>query len=452
MSSISKDLNELFDKSQIKNQSLRGRAWENLRKNRTGILAGTTLVFFFLLALLGLINLSSNEPFFNSSQIRLPDKLKPPLSLPNSNILSSNEIPRFGIYLFGTDALGRDVFSRILEGTTISIAVGFVSVGISTILGILIGGLAGYYGETKIRGTSIITSILILCIGLFVWNNFGFVFFLIAIFGSILSFIYSKERNIFLGFCIATLLSIVSISPFDSFISSQTVNTTTIFLQKLVGIPLLVLLGILGIFYGKQLREKNFRKDSSFKKKIFSFLEKICLPKIDVIYTIIVDVQISFPTFFLILTVIALLPPSIWNIMIVIGLTSWVGVARFVRAEILSLREQPFVESAKAIGQSDKNIILLYLIPNSLAPVLVSATLGVAGAILTEAGLSFLGFGVPPPQASWGNILSDGKQYLFDAPWLTLIPGFSILILMLSFNLFGEALKDAFDPRKNKKI
>jgi len=192
------------------------------------------------------------------------------------------------------------------------------------------------------------------------------------------------------------------------------------------------------------------RKDRSIKTKLFSWLEKISLPKIDVIYTIIVDVQISFPTFFLILTVIALLPASIWNIMIVIGLTSWVGVARFVRAEVLSLREQPFVESAKAIGQSDKKIILLYLIPNSLAPVLVSATLGVAGAILTEAGLSFLGFGVPPPQASWGNILSDGKQYLFDAPWLTLIPGFSILTLMLSFNLFGEALKDAFDPKKNK--
>ena len=245
-------------------------------------------------------------------------------------------------------------------------------------------------------------------------------------------------------------MSIVLISPFESLISLETANTSKIFLQKLVGIPLLLFLGILGITYGKKLRDKNLTKDNSLKKKILSFLERISLPKSDVIYTIVVDVQISFPTFFLIITVIALLPPSIWNIMIVIGLTSWVGVARFVRAEVLSLREQPFVESARAIGQSDKKIILLYLIPNSLAPVLVSATLGVAGAILTEAGLSFLGFGVPPPQASWGNILSDGKQYLFDAPWLTLIPGFSILILMLSFNLFGEALKDAFDPRKNK--
>ena len=449
MKSITKDTTELSGNSQIRNKSLRGRAWEKLKKNRTGMIAGITLIFFLLLALIGLINLSSNEPFFNSSLIRLPDKLRPPLSSPNSNILSSNEIPRFGIYLFGTDSLGRDVFSRILEGTTISIAVGFISVGISTFLGIFIGGLAGYYGETKIRGTSIITLILILIIGLVVWKNFGFLLFVLAVIGSVISFIYSQEKNLFFGFCIATILGIALITPFESLLTAKTVNTSTIFIQKLIGIPLLALLGILGISYGKQLSQNRYRKDNTLTSKLFSLIEKISLPKIDVLYTIVVDVQISFPTFFLILTVIALLPPSIWNIMIVIGLTSWVGVARFVRAEVLSLREQPFVESAKAIGQSDKKIILLYLIPNSLAPVLVSATLGVAGAILTEAGLSFLGFGVPPPQASWGNILSDGKQYIFDAPWLTLIPGLSILTLMLSFNLFGESLKDAFDPRKN---
>ena len=450
MKSISKNTIKLSGNSQIINESLRGRAWDKLRNNRTGMIAGITLIFFLLLALIGLINLSSNEPFFNSSLIRLPDKLRPPLSSPNSNILSSNEIPRFGIYLFGTDSLGRDVFSRILEGTTISIAVGFISVGISTFLGIFIGGLAGYYGETKIRGTSIIASILILLIGLVVWKNFGFLLFVLAVTGSIISFTYSQEKNLFSGFCIATILGIPIITPFESFLSPEAVNTSMIFIQKLIGIPLLGLLGVLAISYGKNLSKNICRKGNGMTCKLFSLIEKISLPKIDVLYTIVVDVQISFPTFFLILTVIALLPPSIWNIMIVIGLTSWVGVARFVRAEVLSLREQPFVESAKAIGQSDKKIILLYLIPNSLAPVLVSATLGVAGAILTEAGLSFLGFGVPPPQASWGNILSDGKQYLFDAPWLTLIPGFSILILMLSFNLFGESLKDAFDPRKNK--
>jgi peptide/nickel transport system permease protein len=133
--------------------------------------------------------------------------------------------------------------------------------------------------------------------------------------------------------------------------------------------------------------------------------------------------------------------------MIVIGITGWVGPARFVRAEILSLREQPFIESARAIGANDMRLIFLHLVPNSMAPVMVSATIGIAGAILTEAGLSFLGFGVPPPDATWGNILSDGKKYLFDAPWLTFIPGIAILLVVLSFNLFGEGLRDALNPR-----
>jgi peptide/nickel transport system permease protein len=160
-----------------------------------------------------------------------------------------------------------------------------------------------------------------------------------------------------------------------------------------------------------------------------------------------VDVMLCFPSFFLILTVVAILPPSIYNIMAVIGLTSWMGTARFVRAEFLSLREQDFVLAAKALGLSDARIIFRHLVPNAVAPVLVSATLGIAGAILTEAGLSFLGFGVPPPHATWGNILSDGKRFLFDAPWLTLIPGSAVLTVVLAFNLFGEGLREALNPR-----
>jgi peptide/nickel transport system permease protein len=157
--------------------------------------------------------------------------------------------------------------------------------------------------------------------------------------------------------------------------------------------------------------------------------------------------MLSFPSFFLILTVVAILRPSIWNIMIVIGLTSWEGTARFVRAEILSLREQEFVQAAAALGAAGPRVVVHHLIPNSVAPVLVSATLGVAGAILTESGLSFLGFGVPPPDATWGNILSDGKRYLFDAPWLTFIPGTAIFLLVLAFNLFGEGLREALNPK-----
>jgi len=137
--------------------------------------------------------------------------------------------------------------------------------------------------------------------------------------------------------------------------------------------------------------------------------------------------------------------------MAVIGLTSWMGTARFVRAEFLALREQDFVAAAKALGLSDARIIFRHLVPNGIAPVLVSATLGIAGAILTEAGLSFLGFGVPPPHATWGNILSDGKRFLFDAPWLTLIPGCAVLLVVLAFNLFGEGLREALNPRLRQR-
>ncbi len=172
---------------------------------------------------------------------------------------------------------------------------------------------------------------------------------------------------------------------------------------------------------------------------------------IDTLIMRFVDIMLCFPSFFLILTVVALLPASIYNIMIVIGLTSWMGATRFVRAEFLSLREQDFVTAARALGVSDWRIIFRHMIPNAIAPVLVSATIGVATAILTEAGLSFLGFGVPPPHATWGNILSDGKRFIFDAPWLTFVPGFAILIVVLSFNLFGEGLRDILNPKLRER-
>jgi peptide/nickel transport system permease protein len=160
-----------------------------------------------------------------------------------------------------------------------------------------------------------------------------------------------------------------------------------------------------------------------------------------------VDVMMCFPAFFLILTVIALLGPNIINVMIVIGITSWMGTARLVRAEFLSLKEREFVLAARSLGFSDRRIIFAHILPNALAPVIVSATLGVAGAILLEAGLSFLGFGVQPPSPSWGNILTEGRTYIFDAWWLTLFPGLAILITVLAFNLVGEGLRDALDPR-----
>jgi peptide/nickel transport system permease protein len=161
----------------------------------------------------------------------------------------------------------------------------------------------------------------------------------------------------------------------------------------------------------------------------------------------LVDLMLCFPAFFLILAVIAILEPSIWNIMAVIGLTSWMGVARLVRAEFLTLREREFVTAARALGAGDTRLILRHMLPNALAPVMVSATLGVAGAILTESALSFLGLGVQPPTPSWGNILTAGKDNIEIAWWLSVFPGLAILITVMSYNLLGEGIREAIDPR-----
>lgn len=169
--------------------------------------------------------------------------------------------------------------------------------------------------------------------------------------------------------------------------------------------------------------------------------------KVDVLISRLIEVMICFPTFFLILTVLAFLPPSIYNIMIIIGLTGWPGIARLVRGEFLKQRQLDYVTAARVVGASDLRIIFSHILPNSLAPVLVSATFGIAGAILTESSLSYLGFGVPPPTASWGEILSQSKQYIDFAWWLTVFPGFAIFLTVTAYNLVGEGLRDAVDPR-----
>lgn len=161
----------------------------------------------------------------------------------------------------------------------------------------------------------------------------------------------------------------------------------------------------------------------------------------------LVDIMLCFPSFFLILAVIAFLEPSLLNIMIVIGLTSWMGCARLVRAETLTLRERDFVSAAKVAGVSAPTILFRHILPNCLAPILITATLGIAGAILIESGLSFLGLGVQPPMASWGNMLMDGKIAIEIAPWLSIYPGLAILITVLGYNLLGESLRDMLDPR-----
>jgi len=295
--------------------------WRFFRRDLLALLSLGVLLLLVVTAIAGKA-LTEWIVVFDPATVRLPEKLLPPLARATSSVLQPDQVPAFGIYLLGTDDLGRDIFARMLQGSFVSLSIGFVAVGISISIGILLGGLAGFYGSRKL----------------------GFV-------------------------------------------------------------------------------------------------------TIDTLIMRFTDVMLCFPTFFLILTVVALLPPSIFNIMVVIGLTSWMGTARFVRAEFLSLRDQDFVVAAHALGLPERRIVFRHMVPNAVAPVLVSATIGVATAILTESGLSFLGFGVQPPNATWGNILADGRPFIFDAPWLFAVPGIAILIVVLAFNLVGEGLREALNPR-----
>ncbi|MFA5976401.1 MAG: ABC transporter permease [Elusimicrobiota bacterium] len=169
--------------------------------------------------------------------------------------------------------------------------------------------------------------------------------------------------------------------------------------------------------------------------------------KVDTLIMRVVDVMLSIPTLFLILAVLAFLGPNIYNVMAIIGLTSWPGLTRLVRGECLSVREREYIHAAHLLGMPMGRLLFVHLLPNVVAPILVSATLGVGGAVLTESALSFLGLGVQPPMPSWGNVLSIGRDYLHIAWWLSLFPSLAILVTVLAFNLLGEGLRDVLDPR-----
>lgn len=276
-------------------RNLRNLFWKRFSGNAFAMVGGVLVLALFVIAVLA--------PFispYNPDDIDRKHILEPP-----------------GLHhLLGTDDLGRDVLSRMIWGARISLAVGFVAVGIATFIGMILGAFSGYYGG---------------------WVD----------------------------------------------------------------------------------------------RLIMRFI----------------DIMLSIPTFFLILAVIAFIGPSILNIMAIIGLTSWMSVSRLVRAEFLSLKEREFVLAARAIGAGDIRIIFRHIMINSMAPVLVSAVLGVAGAVLVESALSFLGIGVQPPTPSWGNILTLGKDNIEIAWWLSVFPGLAILITVLGYNILGEGIRDSIDPR-----
>lgn len=168
---------------------------------------------------------------------------------------------------------------------------------------------------------------------------------------------------------------------------------------------------------------------------------------VDTVLMRVVDMVISFPQLVLLITIIALFQPSIFLIIAVLGLTQWTGTTRLVRGEVLSLREREFIQAANALGFSRARIILFHLIPNVLGPVIVAATLGIGNTIVVEASLSFLGLGVQPPTPSWGSMVNDGRSLLLQAWWLSTFPGLAIVLTVLCFNLVGDGLRDALDPR-----
>lgn len=266
-------------------------------KNKQILFGIAVIIFMFTVAIFAPL-LATHDP--NELNLAADAKLNPP----------SKE------HWFGTDDLGRDIFSRLVYGARISLSVGFIAVAILLVIGITLGVFAGYYGG---------------------W--------------------------------------------------------------------------------------------------------------IDSLIMRVIEVMMCFPQFYLILMILAFLGPSIVYVMIVIGLTSWMGLTRFVRAEFLSLREREYAIAAKALGASNLRIAFRHILPNALAPVFVSVTLSLGGAILVESSLSFLGLGVQIPTPSWGNMISTGRFYIDSAWWLTLFPGLAILITVLSFYLVGEGLRTILDPR-----
>lgn len=168
---------------------------------------------------------------------------------------------------------------------------------------------------------------------------------------------------------------------------------------------------------------------------------------IDSIAMRFVDILLAFPSLFLILTLVALLGPSIWVLIVVMGGLGWTGISRIVRAEFLKLREQEFTEAARALGVGNTRIIFRHLLPNTIAPIIVAVTLGIPGVILGESALSFLGLGVLPPQMSWGTLINLGMPFFRTAWWLPLFPGTAIFLCVLGYNFLGDGLRDALDPR-----
>lgn len=295
----------------------------------------------------------------------------------------------------GTDEIGRDVMSGMIHGTRIAMMVGVVSMSIASLIGIFMGAMAGYFGDEKLKTTWV----------------------------SIIFFLLSLPFAFFYGFQIRSYA-----------IGEAFANSLFLALGQ-IGFGIIIFGGIIALFL--------------FLAKLINKALNLKATKnipIDIIVSRSIEILISVPRLLLIMSIVAIAKPSIMLVMVIIGATSWTGIARFTRGELLRVRNLEYIEAAQSLGYSEWRTIFRHAIPNSLAPVLIAIAFGVAGAILTESFLSFLGIGVEAEVATWGKLLSLARKN-FSAWWLALAPGFAIFITVTIYNLMGEGLTDALDPR-----
>lgn len=278
-------------------RSAGNRAWGRFKKNRMAVISLVILTTLILLALLAPV-IAPYDP----AEQNLLNRLKAPST----------------DHWFGTDDLGRDVFTRVLYGARVSLSVGIFSVVFNVIIGVSVGAIAGYYGG-----------------------------------------------------------------------------------------------------------------------------------KVDSILMRFVDIMLAFPQFFLLITVVTLLKPSLFNIIAVLTAFGWMGKARLLRGQILSVKNREYIDAARSMGLPDRRIIFFHVLPNSIAPVIVAAAMNMGSMILTESGLSFLGLGIQPPTASWGNLLQSAQslKIMVEAPWYPIFPGMMIFITIMCFNFLGDGLRNAFDSK-----
>lgn len=283
-------------------RTLWGDAWGRLRRNKLAIFGAVWIVLMILVAL--------------TADLWVPQTLGSPTEADSTTMTQDSRLPPSPEHPFGTDTLGRDVLCRVIYGARISLAVGVLATAISTVIGLIMGALAAYYGG--------------------IW---------------------------------------------------------------------------------------------------------------DTIIMRLADIFLAFPYILFVIAMLAVIGPGIQNVFIAIGILGWPSIARVFRSAILSVKENDYVDAARAMGASDARIVARHIFPNSVASIVVYATMNIGGAILTESALSYLGMGVVPPDPSWGIMIQDGQTYLATQPWLMLMPGLAILTTVLAFTLLGDGLRDALDVK-----